>query len=512
MKLTAKIFDPLGFLSPFVIQIKILFQDLCSGQCGWDDPLSERAYDKWKRIISELHCLNGIQIPRCYFHPGQTIITSQLHGFCDASDSAFAAVAYIHCHYSDGSIDVRLITSKTHVAPIKKQSIPRLELLGAVILSRLVTTILKSLKMSTPLPVFYWTDSMTALHWICNYKQWKQYVNHQVAEIRRLTVQGQWRHCPGVLNPADLPSRGVSGERLSSNSLWWNGPSFLKLTEDKWPMSEVPPTSKIVEAELVKNPMPSTHAMVTSNIQVPTVNLEEIIQCTKFSTFNKLMRVTAYVLRFVKRLRQLAPLSRSSDNVHHRILPSADELCLAETYWIQSIQAKSFASEMSDLQSNCRSSKPIRINQFGLFIDSNKVLKCRGRINEADLPATSKQPILMPSKHHVVELLIQDVHKKIKHSGTSDTLSTIRERFWILKGRQAVKRVLKLCTICNRFEGLPYSSVIFLLYEFQMNHPSPTLVLTTQVRCILMRSCQTMLRRKRHTYVFLLVPLPELCT
>ena len=102
---------------------------------------------------------------------------------------------------------------------------------------------------------------------------------------------------------------------------------------------------------------------------------------------------------------------------------------------------------MSHLQSNCRSSKPIRIDQYGLFIDSNKVLKCRGRINEADLPATSKQPILMPSKHHVVELLIQDVHKKIKHSGTSDTLSIIRERFWILKGRQAVKRVLKSCTI-----------------------------------------------------------------
>ena len=159
-------------------------------------------------------------------------------------------------------------------------------------------------------------------------------MNHRVAEIRRLTVQGQWRHCPGVLNPANLPSRGVNGERLSSNSLWWNGPSFLRLTEDKWPMSEVPPTSKIVEAELVKNPMPSTHAMVTSNIQVPTVNLEEIIQCTKFSTFNKLMHVTAYALRFVKGLRQLAPLSRSSDNVHHRILPSAEELCLAETYWI----------------------------------------------------------------------------------------------------------------------------------------------------------------------------------
>ena len=231
---------------------------------------------------------------------------------------------------------------------------------------------------------------------------------------------------------------------------------FLKLTEEKWPISEAPPTSEIIEAELVRNPMLFTHAMTISNTQIPTVNLDEIIQCTKFSTFNRLMRVTAYVLRFVKRSRQLA----SSSSTDHRILPSAEELSLAETYWIRSIQAKSFSPEINHLQSDCQSSKPIRVLQFGLFLDSNKVMKCRGRINEADLPAASKQPILMPSKHHVVELLIQDIHKKIKHSGTLDTLSTIRERFWILKGRQVVKRVLKSCTIYNRYEGLPYSSVI----------------------------------------------------
>ena len=70
-----------------------------------------------------------------------------------------------------------------------------------------------------------------------------------------------------------------------------------------------PPTSEIIEAELVKNPMLSTHAMIISNTQIPTVNLDEIIQCTKFSTFNRLMRVTAYVLRFVKRSRQLTSFS-----------------------------------------------------------------------------------------------------------------------------------------------------------------------------------------------------------
>ena len=153
-----------------------------------------------------------MKVPRCYFDSNRTVAYNQLHGFSDASDQVFAAVIYLRSSYSDGSVEVRIVGAKTRVAPTKKQSIPRLELLGAVILARLVMTILKSL--SQELPVIYWTDSMTTLHWICNHKPWKQYVNHGVAEIRKTSSQAAWRYCPGPLNPADLPSRGISGDRL----------------------------------------------------------------------------------------------------------------------------------------------------------------------------------------------------------------------------------------------------------------------------------------------------------
>ena len=143
----------------------MLFQTLYIQQVNWDDPLSSELLTKWRNILSQLHCLNSVQVPRCYFG-GDPCTTRQLHGFCDASDRAFAAVVYLRSVYDNNCVKTVLIASKTKVAPVKKQSIPRLELLGAVTLSRLMATIMASLP--EPVPMFYWTNSTATLHWISN--------------------------------------------------------------------------------------------------------------------------------------------------------------------------------------------------------------------------------------------------------------------------------------------------------------------------------------------------------
>ena len=86
-------------------------------------------------------------------------------------------------------------------------------------------------------------------------------------------------------------------------------------------------------------------------------------------------------------------------------------------------------------------------------------LRCKGRINNSSLTLNSKQPILLPHDHPYIKLLISDVHQKVKHSGTNDTLTTLRERFWILKGKQAVGKVIRWCTLCQRMDGSAYPSV-----------------------------------------------------
>lgn len=109
-----------------------------------------------------------------------------------------------------------------------------------------------------------------------------------MAEIPCRSTLGIWRRCPGVCNPADLPLQGINGENLPSNKLWW-GPGFLLLSEDKWPESNIPPASNIVEAELVKDPSLNTHIIVANNY-VPSKDPEAIIiDCNKFGTFQKLL-------------------------------------------------------------------------------------------------------------------------------------------------------------------------------------------------------------------------------
>ena len=140
-----------------------------------------------------------------------------MHGFSDASEQAFTA-AYLRTIYSDGTVTSRLVAAKTRVAPLKKQLIPRLELLGALILARLSDTILTAMARSTE--IVYWVDSMTTLFWIKGDKPWKQCVANRVREIHQLTSKDHWKHCPGHLNPADLPSHGLSEDRLLNSNLW----------------------------------------------------------------------------------------------------------------------------------------------------------------------------------------------------------------------------------------------------------------------------------------------------
>ena len=114
---------------------------------------------------SKLSSLKDIKVPRCYFmRKEEPHVKHELHGFSDASNKAFAAVVYLRTEHANGDIEINLVASKTQVAPIKRQSIPRLELLVATILARLVKSIKEAMSsLKTPAEVFLWSDSYTIL-------------------------------------------------------------------------------------------------------------------------------------------------------------------------------------------------------------------------------------------------------------------------------------------------------------------------------------------------------------
>lgn len=140
LKVSAKIFDPIGLLSPFTINLKNLFQILCSDRVDWDAMLDEKSLSIWNSLVNDLEAVASVTVPRCYYaHSEMAIKSQQIHGFCDASEKAYAAVVYLRTEYEDRHVHTNIISAKTRVAPLKKQSIPRLELLGANILARLVS-------------------------------------------------------------------------------------------------------------------------------------------------------------------------------------------------------------------------------------------------------------------------------------------------------------------------------------------------------------------------------------
>ena len=109
--------------------MKVLFQEICSTRVNWDQDLEGKLLTTWKRLIAGLDALKNIQIPRCYFSlTSEDPVSRQLHGFCDASNKAFAAVIYLRTEHANGVVEVNFVASKTRVTPIKPQTIPRLEL------------------------------------------------------------------------------------------------------------------------------------------------------------------------------------------------------------------------------------------------------------------------------------------------------------------------------------------------------------------------------------------------
>ena len=329
----AKTYNILGWFAPSIIYVKILLQRLWERGIAWDEPVPEDIRDSWEKWKRELPVLTKKFISRCYYPKGIKIVSTQLHGFSDASEVAYSGVIYLRMVDTTGRTHVSLVQSKTKVAPLKRLTIPRLELSGANLVAKILNHSQKVLNI-TPTQVFAWTDSMVVLCWLKgNPRRFKTFVGNRVSNVIDLVPSERWRHVRSGDNPADPASRGLLPSELMECQLWWKGPEWLSKSEAEWPeMPAMTPNPEPSEVRVISLPV-----IVSSQTALPIVD--------DYSSFTQLKRVTAWIKRFIHNCRQ------SRDDRTKGYL-TVKELGAAENYWIAVAQSSSFPKKIMLVRKN----------------------------------------------------------------------------------------------------------------------------------------------------------------
>lgn len=276
----AKIFDPLGLLGPVVLYAKKLMQDVWRCGVQWDESVPQSIHTEWSEFARQLELMNQVCFDRRLLIDNYQDV--QLHGFCDASNIGYGACLYVRSRGKQGNVINRLLCAKSRIAPLKTITIPRLELCGALLLTRLYREANDALGI-TPNKTILWCDSTIVLHWLKTSPHLlKTYVATRVAEIQEFIGVNEWRHVRSEDNPADAISRGQLPHVLLRNQTWFTGPSWLIKDDNEWPNENI----RINEIPELK---PNTCLSATSD----NFRLFE-----KYSSYSKLRRIVAYCLRF----------------------------------------------------------------------------------------------------------------------------------------------------------------------------------------------------------------------
>lgn len=427
----AKLFDPLGLISPVIIKAKILMQELWSIKLEWDDPLPTTTAIQWETFINQLQGTSLLTFPRWISSNSDQNL--EIHGFCDASQQAICAAVYTRVTNNNGEMISTLVCAKTKVAPLKRLTIPRLELSGAVILTKLVTRVLAVLKLNNP-AIYMWTDSAVTYAWINNHpSRWKDFVHNRVCFIQVTLPNAVWKFVPGTDNPADCATRGMTPDQLSNHSVWWTGPHWLQKDSSMWPQTPQSPSPRDNLEE-----RPSQVTIVTRANSTQPWNL-----LYRYSNLTRLLRITVWCMRAVARFK------RSSDFSTGPL--TTVELETAKFFWIRIIQQVSFQHEFTILSKGQQLPRSNSLLRLTPFLDTAGLLRVGGRLHSANLPTDTKHPLILPRSSAFTSLVISDAHIRTVHGGTQVTLSVIRDEYWIIGGRAPVRSFILKCVKCARY-------------------------------------------------------------
>ena len=471
----AKPFDPLGLLTPWLIAGKELFQRTWTEALSWDDQLPAALQAEvaawWRDSTSKT-----VWFPRAA-STGEIGPDAEYHVFCDASKVAYCAAIYV----SQGG-ESRLLIAKARLAPLKPAlTIPRLELMAAVVGCRLMQFVCESLNLCEP-RVTYWTDATDVLYWLSGKRLLRVFVQNRVTSILQMSRSDQWRHVRGGENPADLGTRGVSVTALVKSDMWWHGPQFLQdgptgaLPLVLAPTSDELEPSPEAEREL-KSKVPHNAEVTprhggeeTEPLRVcresgverespicqavtrqPAVQADVLFDITSSSDLKTAVNKTAWILRFVHNVR-----SRGAERWTGPLSP--EERRTALHFWIREAQLRAFSEELQAVRNQVLLPVSSPLARCNPCVDENGLLCAVPRTNEPPL-------IVLPEWAHVTVLIVDEGHRRSFHQGTRVTLALLSAEYFVR--RRTVRRVVETCRRCRRYRGLPYRAADGALPTFR---------------------------------------------
>eukprot|EP00794_Sanderia_malayensis_P001985 gene1985-2252_t len=320
----------------------------------------------------------------------------------------------------DRRVNVTFIAAKSRVAPLKQLTIRRLELQVAVLASRLAKSIQEESRIEFK-DVKFFTDSSIALAWIQSpSRNCKPFVSSRIGEIQSNSNPSQWRHIPSADNVADDLSRGIHVDEL--NGRWMQGPDFLQLEEELWPTKYGPPPT---EEDNECRQATKVHMVINARA-------ENVIDYERFSSWTRLIRVTAWIKRLAENIRQ----GKRNQTRHNGPL-TPEELQKAGMFLIK------------DAQNNLHDRlKRGEFKSLSPFTDDKEIIRVGGRVDKAIVSYETRHPALLPNDHRISLLITRYVHQH-GHTGVATTTAKIRRKYWILQGNKISKSVKFKCVFCR---------------------------------------------------------------
>ncbi|XP_017494215.1 PREDICTED: uncharacterized protein LOC108382340 [Rhagoletis zephyria] len=427
--LLSRIYDPLGLVSPYIIYLRLILRKLWAHSLEWDEPVPDELRKEALAAVRDVHLVNQLSFARNVLSSGESDEPTTLLVYSDASKDALGVVAYT---IVDGETKLyyaksRLIKDSSSETSPKEVTICEAELEGLVMatevahhLSNLAIISLApnsiEAKSSPPFDkVVICSDSFVNLQRLLKHpNDQKPKISLRVNKMRKLVPQAVYRHVGTKQNPADLISRGCTMTELMKNKQWFR--------------PDLPSTDTLFEKEIT--------TMINSLATIPNS-----CTCSRVATYGQA----------VSSWRRIARWIQSAVSDERKSVPA---VALGKNLLIRYIQRQHFLEEINSLTQSKPLDRSSVLRNSKCFVDKDGILRLRTRMKSGvNLSLDQVNPVILPSRCHLTELLVNYEHNRQGHPGADRTMAAIRDQYFVFGLRPYVRKLLSRCMICKRTRG-----------------------------------------------------------